>query len=54
MQGHFEPGDDSLTQLRETFDDLRKLGLKIVVSELDIDVVTRGVGGRTVGNTGRS
>ncbi len=41
MQGHFELGDDSIPQLRETFDALRKLGLKVVVSELDIDVVTR-------------
>ena len=42
MQGHFELGDDSIPQLRETFDALRELGLKVVVSELDIDVVTRG------------
>ena len=42
MQGHFELGDDSIPQLRETFDALRKLDLKVVVSELDIDVVTRG------------
>ena len=42
MQGHFELGDDSIGQLRETFDELRKLKLKVVVSELDIDVVTRG------------
>lgn len=42
MQGHFELGDDSLGELRETFDELRKLGLKVVVSELDIDVVKRG------------
>ncbi len=41
MQGHFELGDDSIPQLRETFDALRKLDLKVVVSELDIDVVTR-------------
>ena len=41
MQGHFELGDDSIPQLRETFDALRKLGIKLVVSELDIDVVTR-------------
>jgi GH35 family endo-1,4-beta-xylanase/lysophospholipase L1-like esterase len=41
MQGHFELGDDSIPQLRETFDELRELGLKVVVSELDIDVVTR-------------
>ncbi len=42
MQGHFELGEDSIPQLRETFDALRKLGIKVVVSELDIDVVTRG------------
>ena len=42
MQGHFELGEDNLQQLKETFDALRKLGLKVVVSELDIDVVTRG------------
>jgi GH35 family endo-1,4-beta-xylanase len=41
MQGHFELGDDSIPQLRATFDDLRKLGIKVVVSELDIDVVPR-------------
>ena len=42
MQGHFELGDDSVPQLRETFDQLRKLNVEVVVSELDIDVVTRG------------
>lgn len=42
MQGHFELSDNSLQELRETFDELRKLGLKVVVSELDIDVVKRG------------
>ncbi len=42
MQGHFELGEDNLQQLKETFAELRKLGLKVVVSELDIDVVTRG------------
>ena len=41
MQGHFELDDDPLPQLRETFDALRELGLKVVVSELDMDVVTR-------------
>ena len=41
MQGHFELGDNSLGELRTTFDALRKLGLQVVVSELDIDVVTR-------------
>jgi GH35 family endo-1,4-beta-xylanase/lysophospholipase L1-like esterase len=42
MQGHFELGEDLIPQLREMFDALRKLGLKVVVSELDIDVVPRG------------
>ncbi|NND96219.1 MAG: glycoside hydrolase family 10 [Pirellulaceae bacterium] len=42
MQGHFELGDNSLADLRETFDELRKLDIKVVVSELDIDVVKRG------------
>ena len=41
MQGHFELGDEVFPQLRETFDALRKLGIKVVVSELDIDVVPR-------------
>ncbi len=43
MQGHFELGDDSISELCETFDALRDLGIKVVVSELDIDVVTRGL-----------
>ncbi|QDV87438.1 endo-1,4-beta-xylanase [Planctomycetes bacterium TBK1r] len=42
MQGHFELGDDSLADLRATFDELRRLNIKVVVSELDIDVVKRG------------
>ncbi|OYP35561.1 endo-1,4-beta-xylanase [Rhodopirellula sp. MGV] len=42
MQGHFELGDHSLGQLRKTFEALRQLEIKVVVSELDIDVVTRG------------
>lgn len=41
VQGHFELGDGVLPQLRETLDALRKLDLQVVVSELDIDVVTR-------------
>jgi endo-1,4-beta-xylanase len=41
MQGHFELGEDPIPQLRETFEALRKLGIKVVVSELDIDVVLR-------------
>ena len=42
MQGHFELGDDSVHELRETFDQLRQLEIKVIVSELDLDVVTRG------------
>ena len=42
MQGHFELGDNSLADLRATFDVLRALEIKVVVSELDIDVVKRG------------
>lgn len=42
MQGHFELGEEVIPQLRETFDALRRLGIKVVISELDIDVVTRG------------
>lgn len=41
MQGHFELGEDVIEPLRETFAALRKLGMKVVVSELDIDVVKR-------------
>lgn len=42
MQGHFELGDNSLSELRATFEELRKLDIQVVVSELDIDVVKRG------------
>ena len=42
MQGHFELGENPIAPLRETFAALRRLGLKVVVSELDIDAVTRG------------
>ncbi len=42
MQGHFELGKIPFEELRETFDQLRKLDMKVVVSELDIDVVQRG------------
>jgi len=41
MQGHFELDDGSLDDLRQTFDALRRLNVKVVLSELDIDVVTR-------------
>jgi endo-1,4-beta-xylanase len=42
MQGHFELGDDSLAQLKETIAALGELDLQVVVSERDFDVVTRG------------
>lgn len=42
LQGHFEIGDNSVAQTRETLEQLRGLGMKAVVSELDIDVVPRG------------
>jgi GH35 family endo-1,4-beta-xylanase len=41
MQGHFELGEDVVPQLRAMFDEVRALGLKVVISELDIDVVKR-------------
>ncbi|MEM7812938.1 MAG: endo-1,4-beta-xylanase [Planctomycetota bacterium] len=42
MQGHFQLGEDPRPQLKILFDELRRLGLKVVISELDIDVVRRG------------
>jgi GH35 family endo-1,4-beta-xylanase len=41
LQGHFELNDGSLDDLRQTFDALQRLNVKVVISELDIDVVTR-------------
>lgn len=41
MQGHLELEDHALPQLREMLEELRKLGLKVVVSELDLDIVNR-------------
>lgn len=42
VQGHFELGEDAVAPLRELFGELRKLGIKVVVSELDIDAIPRG------------
>jgi endo-1,4-beta-xylanase len=42
MQGHFELDDVPIADLRTMFEAIRDLNLKIVVSELDIDVVKRG------------
>ncbi len=41
IQGHLSLGDDSVDQLRLTLNELRKLGMKVVITELDIDVVGR-------------
>jgi GH35 family endo-1,4-beta-xylanase len=41
MQGHFQIGEDPIEEMRNTFTAMRDLGLKVVVSELDIDVIPR-------------
>lgn len=41
MQGHFELDAIKFDDLDALFNDLRPLGLKVVVSELDIDVIPR-------------
>jgi GH35 family endo-1,4-beta-xylanase len=41
MQGHFQIGEDPIGEIRNTFTAMRELGLKVVVSELDIDVIPR-------------
>jgi GH35 family endo-1,4-beta-xylanase len=41
MQGHFQIGEDPIGEIRNTFNAMRELGLKVVVSELDIDVIPR-------------
>jgi GH35 family endo-1,4-beta-xylanase len=41
MQGHFQIGEDPIEEMRKTFTAMRELGLKVVVSELDIDVIPR-------------
>jgi GH35 family endo-1,4-beta-xylanase len=41
MQGHFQIGEDSIKGMRNTIAAMRELGLKVVVSELDIDVIPR-------------
>ena len=41
MQGHFGLGDGFDSSASRDVDELRKPGIKVVVSELDIDVVTR-------------
>jgi endo-1,4-beta-xylanase len=41
MQGHFEIDTIKFDDLELLLNDMRKLGLKVVVSELDIDVVPR-------------
>lgn len=41
MQGHFQIGENPIEELRNTFAAMRELGLKVVVSELDIDLIPR-------------
>lgn len=42
LQGHYELDDVPYKALQTTIDEIRKLGLKVIVSEVDIDVVKRG------------
>jgi GH35 family endo-1,4-beta-xylanase len=41
MQGHFQIGENPIGEIRKTIAAMRELGLKVVVSELDIDVIPR-------------
>ena len=41
IQGHYNLDNIPIDGLEKTFNELRKLGLKVVISELDIDVVKR-------------
>lgn len=41
LQGHYELGQLPLAELEATFKALRELGVKVVISELDIDVIPR-------------
>ena len=41
MQGHFQIREDCIAEMRNTLAAMRELGLKVVVSELDIDVIPR-------------
>jgi len=42
LQGHFEFGEVPYEEIETTFEEIRRLGLKVVISEVDIDVVKRG------------
>jgi endo-1,4-beta-xylanase len=42
LQGHYELDDVPFEDLEITLNEIRKLGLKVVISEVDIDVVKRG------------
>lgn len=42
LQGHYEIDRIPLKEIEDTIIEVKKLGLKVVVSELDIDVVPRG------------
>jgi endo-1,4-beta-xylanase len=42
LQGHYEIDRVPLAELETTLDEMHKLGVKVVVSELDMDVIPRG------------
>jgi len=42
LQGHYEIDRVPFAQLRTTLEAMRKLNMKVVISELDIDVIPRG------------
>jgi endo-1,4-beta-xylanase len=42
LQGHYEIDRLPMSDLEATFVEMRKLGVKVVVSELDMDVIPRG------------
>lgn len=41
LQGHYEVGQVPLQELQDTIDALRKKNVKVIISELDVDVVSR-------------
>ena len=42
IQGHYEFGEVPYEEIETTFEEIRRLGLKVMISEVDIDVVKRG------------
>ena len=50
LQGHYEIDRLPLAEIEATLLEMRKLGMKAVISELDIDVIPAGGGGQTAAN----